>query len=536
MQTGSQSTIHDEHEYERFLECIRNKFEESLRTFGGFLFTTDATGLFEAFLDAMPSQYRQGYTCQACRKFVKTYGSLVAIDEAGLITPALWETSTAPDFFKNSVADIINLVQKARVTGVFISSREVWGQPLTGPWSHMAVKPPPDLIRRKTAQTAFQAMADKKEDFKTLLGGLREFPPEAVDQAITLLKTDSLYGSERCLGVAEWLKAVHTGLSNTKNSRERENIAWLAAASAPSGFCHIKSTMIGTLLEDIVSGLPFDAISRRFAEKMHPLQYLRPQAPPSAGNIAQAEKIVEQLKAAGSLARRFATLEDLQLLWKPLETEEEPPKRRGIFSLLKPKDPKPNIQTVDIPTITMTWDKFRRTVLPDAEKIEFRIPVGRANYSALVTAVNPDSPPILQWDDEEKRNPVSWYVYPEGSPPEQWGLGPGDNYHNVTGVTLQPSLWDESKTFPHQDGSVFFILDGAKDSRNPGLVLFPEFLKADFHGIRTVIEAFSKQGSMEGGKEASACGIKLEKGGNWNYLFRVTSKGTSLEYRLDRWD
>lgn len=54
--------------------------------------------------------------------------------------------------------------------------------------------------------------------------------------------------------------------------------------------------MIGTLLDDIASGMSFDSVSRRFAEKMHPLQYQRPQAAPSAGNIAQAEKIVEKLE------------------------------------------------------------------------------------------------------------------------------------------------------------------------------------------------------------------------------------------------
>jgi hypothetical protein len=295
--------------------------------------------------------------------------------------------------------------------------------------------------------------------------------------------------------------------------------------------------MIGTLLEDIVSGLPFEAISRRFAEKMHPLQYQRPQAPPSSGNIAQAEKVIQQLAAAGSLARRFARLEDVQTIWKPLQAKEESTQGDGIFSHLKPKGASADVQGVRIPPATMTWDKFARIILPDVERIEFLVPAGSDNYSALVTAANPDSPPIIQWDSEEKRNPVSWYVYHGGSSPDRWGLVAGV-YHDVTGICFQPSMWDPDKNFTHHGESVFFLLDGARDSRSEhsGLALFPEILKSEFHGIRSTIEAFSRNGIMDGEDEASACGIRLQKGAVWNLVFRVISKGAQVVYKLDRWD
>ncbi len=56
----------------------------------------------------------------------------------------------------------------------------------------------------------------------------------------------------------------------------------------------------------------------------------------------------------------------------------------------------------------MTWEKFARTVLPDAETIELYVPAEAAPYVAMVTAANPQAPPILQWDRAERRNPVSW--------------------------------------------------------------------------------------------------------------------------------
>lgn len=528
--------VHDEDEYERFLASIKGNFTDALNKFGPCLFTTDAKDLFAAFLEALPPEVRQHYTCNACRKFTDGYGGIVAISNNGETIPVMWRNSAdLPALYHDSVQSVKRIVSKARVTGVFLSKDSIWGFPVTDQWHHMHAISPNHIVFKRRTQTPFQAMAEKKEDYKTLINGLLEFPLAAVEQALIVLRSEALYRSEKCLGVAEWLKGVHEKRSSTKNSVTRNNLLWRAVASAPAGFCHVRSTMIGTLLEDIVAGLPFETISRRFADKMHPLQYQRPQAAPKAGNIAQAEKVVNQLAASGSLRRRFAMLEDLQLIWKPTNQREAPKETGGVFGHLKPKG-RTDIKPVRLPSQTMTWKKFRETVLPGAERIEFYVPTGRSNYSALVTAADFDAPPIIQWDVEDNRNPINWYVYHAGSSANQWGLIPA-TYRAVTGVCLQPNEWSGDK-FLHHGQSVFFILDGAKDSsfESGGLALFPETLKNEFHGIRSTIEAFSRSGVIEGYESASACGIRLQKGSNWDFLFRVTSKDNKTEYRLDRWD
>lgn len=62
------------------------------------------------------------------------------------------------------------------------------------------------------------------------------------------------------LGRAEWFLDV----LNRVNGNGR-NLLWKAAASAPVGFCHITSGVLGTLLEGIMDGLNLDRIQRRFA-------------------------------------------------------------------------------------------------------------------------------------------------------------------------------------------------------------------------------------------------------------------------------
>lgn len=517
--------------YPQFLESLRSHFC-SVTSNSAPLFTTDAEGLYDAFLQHLPERARTLYTCHACMHFVERYGGLVAIQSSGETEPAIWNDDAAPAFFKASVHAMQTIVAKAKVTGVFLSEKETLGQPVTGDWQHMSISLPTDMIYRPVLKTAYQMEAQKLEDFKTLISGLLEYPSETVEQAVTLLKTESLYRSEKCLGVAEWLRDLHRQRAAAKNSRVRENLVWLAVATAPAGYCHIKSTMIGTLLDDLVAGMPFDAVSRRFAEKMHPLQYMRPQAAPTAGNIAQAEKIAEKLGIQKSLVRRYARLEELEKIWVPKE-KEGTAKASGLFSHLLPKDKKAK-PMLEIPPGAITWRKFSETVLPFAESIEFFVRSGKDNFAAIVTAKYDDAPPIHQWDSVEKRNPFSHYVYHGGSSCDGWGLSAG--YCKVAGICYQPSMWYGD--YPHQSKGVVFILEGARDSRYKtcGNALFPETLKSELHEIRSTIEAYSKSAVIDGYDVSSACGIDLQYGQNWSTKFRVTTNTGTAIYNIDRWD
>lgn len=286
--------------------------------------------------------------------------------------------------------------------------------------------------------------------------------------------------------------------------------------------------MAGTLLEDLAAGMTFQQVSRRFEEKMHPLRYQRPQAGPTAGNIAQAERLFARLQAEGSLARRFARLEEIEAIWRPKLAL--PP--QGIFSHLQPEKSLPS--SIKIPPQTMTWVKFSRLVLPEAEKIEFFTSAAVDTYTALVTAVDPEAPPILQWDSVEARNPFSWYFWHFGAKPEQFKLR-YRRWHEVSAVTFKPSMWGGRK-LPHQGEGVIFILKDARETRQAGAGLFPEILKAEFYSVRSVLEAYSKKAKIEDMENSTACGIALFSPSRWDHHFRVTSREQVSEYILDRWD
>lgn len=96
------------------------------------------------------------------------------------------------------------------------------------------------------------------------------------------------------------------------------------------------------------------------------------------------------------------------------------------------------------------WQK-KSTIMSEMERIAAILPYLQQRMI--------DAPPILQWDKDDRRNPFSWYVYPEGSNHSQWELTLG--YRKVTGITLQPSMWYEDNAY--QGKAVFLILEGNVD-------------------------------------------------------------------------
>lgn len=524
----------DDPEYHAFLAGVQSRF--ATLTAGQPLFAVEISGkeLWERFLIATAPEARQRNSCYACRRFIEVYGNLALIAADGTLTSPIWDPALATPELRPAVHRLREAVEKGQVSGVFLSSEAQWGKPHAGGWPHLAVTPDETHVYREGVLTAEQRRSELLEDFRCLEAALAEYRPEVLEQARTLLSADALSRSERFLGVVTWLQERQAD-RKVRSARLRHNRLWRAVATAPAGFCKPRSSMVGVLLEDLRAGLPFERVKARFDSKMDPLQYQRPQAPPNVGNIRQAEEAFQKLGLAPALARRFATLVEIPVwVWRA-RTQNSSGVREGVFSHLKPKS-RTDLAALQLPTQTLTWVKLRDTVLPQAESIEFLVPGRSHNFCALVTAVNAEAPPLLQWDREGERNPVSWYYYPRGSNAGQWSLTAG--WTTVLGVTLKPSMWSGSG-FAHQGEAVLFVVEGARDTRNDSVALFPETLRSDLHHVRSTIEAHSRSGKLEDVEGALASGLMFGKGEGklWaDARVRVTTRGRAMVYQLDRWD
>lgn len=535
------STSHDT-DYKKFEELISHR----ISSHKGPLFSTDATGLFEFYLEGIIPEARCHYNCYTCRNMIEKYGNLVTIDEVtGYHHPLLWYTPSifgVPDFFIRSFAGMGYIVDKAKVTGVFLSSDKVWGKPVTGVWTHLSGTNP--NIFWHPLLSANQMMSEKQQDYGMLCHALSDFPIEAAIQAVRVLEADAMDRSEKTLGVAQWFLKLHQTIKDVKGNH-RSNLIWLTVAQAPPGWCHIRSTMISTLLDDIILGLPFEEIKRKWDAKMHPLQYQRPTAPPSHGLIKQANEVVTKLNSQRSLQRRFAKIQDILFsYWVPQkeDIDTQIPQMKGPFDHLLPQDFS-KIKEVELPIKKMTWDKFKEEVLPQTIKMDLLVPA-HGGFFGMVTAHDDDAPPILQWDGLQEdiyndgavigklpfpRNPVSWYFYHQESYCSNWNLDPV--WTKVNLITNKPCYWQDPDKFSHHGTGVFFILQDCWDKKHKaGGSFFPETLKSEYHSIRGAMEAYSNKAEILGKEEGTANGICLDQGGS--VKVKVKTKDGSQEYQL----
>lgn len=518
--------------YDKLCDSIQQSFSRYAEvSMTHRLFRTDAFGLYDLFLSKLPAEKQQEHNCHTCRQFMNKYGGLVSIDREGRIVPAAWCFDDIPETYRPAVVAIKKRLENAKVTGAFIPrGYRIETPSQTGVFQHMAVLVFGYAFVNMGGNTKYPGRAENtaKENYKTLCHALSEYRLEHVQTAFNILNSNSVRYVPQARHHAEWFLSVVQDIRTVRGSR-RNNLIWRYAVSSPSGYCHVCTSVLGTLLDDIKAGKALSTAAKRFDDKASPTKYQRPQTGPSDGNIDTAEKIIKELGLETALLRRFARFDEVKTFWTPVV---EPKAIEGVFGYLRQKAPTYEPETV------MSWEKFQRTILPGAITIDYDANASRmGNYAALITAVDSDAPPIIKWDNLEHRNPVNWFTFTGGSDTAAWFDRPG-GWRPVLGIAHQPNMWAPGNESAG-DG-VIFIVSGCKPQSygRAGVALFPEHLIPQLHEVRSTIWAYSKTQTLFGIDDASACGILLQEGtGSTNKpRFRVKTNAGTMIYTIDRWD
>ena len=260
--TAAPAPTHDNSDdgYPQLLLGLREAFSETVASRPP-LFGVNTEGLFDVFLSHLPEAARQHYSCRTCRKFVERFGGIVTVDDQGVTRSVFWNLPniSVSAFFIGPLFQMARFVETREIEGVFLSQDPEWGQTTSGKneagedYHHFAVTPPPSLLFRHPIDSADQAAANVREELGMLERGLAEFSRETVRTTETYLSSGDLYRSEKCIEIARWLVKQHE-IWGLKNARLRKNLLWVSAATAPAGWCHVKQSMIGSLLEDVKAG------------------------------------------------------------------------------------------------------------------------------------------------------------------------------------------------------------------------------------------------------------------------------------------
>lgn len=465
--------------------------------------------LMDIFLAYLPDDERQRYTCRTCRKFINDYGGLVSLDQEGTATSIMWDFET-DSIFKRSVEELKKYVEKAAIQSVFYYENRVWGEGEKGGYTHLSVTPGNVGRGYSSLWMAAGKMQNSIEDFTLLSKNLYRWKMEVIDKAIGLFKSKTLINGYMILPQVESFKQMIELVQDTKNVLVKEKLKWFMVAVLPPGPIRINNGILGYLFDDLKAGKPANKVKSNFNSAADPTRYMRSNSKPSDGNLDVADKLIIEKGLAKSFERRYARLEDLELIWEPGKSSTPTP-QQSLFGHLKSTNVSQELTVMDT-IVPISMRTFMEDVAPDAK--EMAIYCALHGYCALVTAVHPDAPSIIKWSTEEAPTHLSWYTYPSVTHANKWNLEYG--WNKVTGIVE----YDKRSKL---NGNIFLI-EGCMDSNSPGLALFPATLRSDLHEIRKSIEAFSVAGELAGKEDGNACGIPFSESSMIPTQINVTSK------------
>jgi len=458
--------------------------------------------LTEAYLANVPD--RQWHDCRCCKSFIYKYGDMYTYVDGVPMT--LWSFPGMPEKYARLCMRLDNLVmENIKPDDPLHTFDRKMGTEYTGQFTHFNLLAPKEQLR----QTAIHYREACERMTNALKNGFTERNLQQIrDNAMVMNwpRLDKLYPQ------------LDFMLSYVKKGEVDRRIM---LAQAYDGNTHPQASVLGMCVTALVSGKSWSEITELYTKATDPFNYQRPTAPPRSGAIQHAEKLFEQMGLVRSLERRPIQVQDVPqnaYLWKTNGKAVF----GSLFGHLKPKT-----HTEPTTQRTMTWAKFKKTVLPQA--VELWWVVQSMATATLTTALHPDAPPILRWDREDHRNPVAWWL--PGTPWDWTRMQTHLRLIPVRAVLSGVPTWSgDMTTLPHD---LVWLMHGPTPNHNyrEYTGLFPEVLRPELHPVRSVIEAYNANTNFRSSAQDVAQAIRVDTGAKLT-PFSLQVKTTTLEFRV----
>lgn len=408
--------------FKEFRTLLQKHFDEMVKD-GAPLFITNADEdkLYNLYLDSFPAgtnstfRKRREYDCSCCRRFVKNIGKLVSFMDGQMVT--VWDFDTKSDVYQPVVDALAAYVKTCAVVNPYYVSRNMISDGKFGTemnyeydadhkavraWDHFAVEIPQRFI--VNSYDVSTKMAEWRDSANVFKRSLEELTMDAVDTVLELIAQNSLYRGKEFEGLVRGFKGdkqVYDRLPDEKKSA----YVWMAPGGASMNRLRIRNTAIGTLLVNLSEGMDVDAAVTAFEKVVAPANYKRPKAIFTKKMLEDAQKTVTELGYMNSLARRFATLDDITANNILFCNRDAAPRVMGAANPFEAMakslgtDPKKFGRAEKIGI-----EKFVKEVLPTAAGLElFMENRFSKNMVSLIAPQDKSAPSMFKWS-----NGFSW--------------------------------------------------------------------------------------------------------------------------------
>lgn len=404
--------------FSKFEKALQKNFAEMTKGASHlFEVAVDQDEFWNLYLDSFPAGtneiYREcrKYDCSCCRHFIKKIGNCVAIENNKIHT--IWDFSVGDATFQ-PVADALSDYLKKHAIGDVYMSREKtvgteknFGQRADGKveaYEHFYLELPDQFVldKRRTVADIKGEFRDTKNVFAR---SLTEITQESVMTVLELVAQNSLYRGEEWKAVLNRFLKYQKAYAKITNEKERENFLWEASAEAGAAIGRIRNHSMGTLLINISEGMDLNEAVKKYEQIVAPANYKRPKAIFTQKMLSDAKKKVEELGYMPSLARRFATLDDISInniLFSNRDAMKRIPDVGDVFAVMEKAlavDAKKFLKVEEI-----SAENFVKNVLPTAQELELFLENRHyANLVSLIAPQNADAPTMFKWN-----NGFSW--------------------------------------------------------------------------------------------------------------------------------
>ena len=376
-----------------------------------FVVNVDKDEMWNLYLDSFPKGTNEIYRkcrehdCSCCRSFIKAIGNVVVIKNSKITT--IWDFNTEDPVYQPSIDALNAFIKSKTVTDVFLSKFNRIGSEHTfekledgaiKTWEHFYLQLPGRFVNN-----SYKSIPDLQGDFRDTKNvfkrSLDEITEDSVLTVLELISSNSLYRGEEWESILEKFlqyKRKYMALSEA----DKDNYAWENSTTAGNVIGRIRNHSIGTLLVNISEDMDLDLAVRKYEQIVAPSSYKRPKAIFTKKMLDDAKNTIEELGYMDSLARRYATLDDITVN-NILFSNKDSAKRisgASVFDEMEKEiavNPKKFNKVEEVPI-----EKFISDVLPAARELEVLFENKHSsNLVSLIAPVNKDSKTMFKWNN-----------------------------------------------------------------------------------------------------------------------------------------
>lgn len=393
-------------DFKPFSDQINNRFNAIQKDANVFISVLTGDALYDVYLASFPEgtnpifRERTEHDCSNCKNFIRNFGGVISINTSDLSISTIWDGKHDYPY------DVVSQKMREAIIAagpdtIFRTFQATFSQQRsttlnsetmqTASYHHFYGSALPKFVTRDDSQ-----VGEYNTGRQVLTDSFQRLNLSAVSTVLDLINENQLYRGTEHKAKVEAYKTALTKYNLLDDQLKRVFIALNATNPSVARF---KNSVIGTLVEDIASGVELERAVRSFETKVAPQNYQRTSQIVSQKMVDSALETINGLGL--SIERRMANLRDVSInnvLWS--SGEAQPMMKDGLAGLLAGSITTTPVKVDEKNATDIKIDDFINGILPTARGLRLLVAPDLANnFMTLTTAVHEDAGRLFKWDN-----------------------------------------------------------------------------------------------------------------------------------------